>query len=169
MALTVEFLASLLLLFMSCCYKTSLMALRFASVSRMLSMYVCFFPLKIHLHHSSKIKSHKEVKIVEIKVSLHFLLVDRRIQSRIRIRTKKLWIRIKEAQKHTDPDPAPEHRKSHKWPCCLFQEKRKTRECTPSNQHFWTNFSTSQSALRELRSKWEFFSYGNQCCDQIRI
>ncbi len=34
-----------------------------------------------------------------MKVFLNFLLVDGRI------RTNKIWIRIQEAQKHTDPDP----------------------------------------------------------------
>ncbi len=57
-----------------------------------------------------KIKSHKEVtKQEELRFFLLFLLDYRRI--RIRIRTSCLWIhiRIQEAQKHTDPDPAPHH------------------------------------------------------------
>ncbi len=64
--------------------------------------------LKVHLHHSSKIKSHKEVT--------KQLLVDGRIRIQsqiwIRIRTNKLRIRMRipGAQKHTDPtDPDPEH------------------------------------------------------------
>jgi hypothetical protein len=68
--------------------------------------------VKMHLHHSSKIKikSHKEV--TKHQKSMFFfisLLVDGRIQ--IRIRTYKLRIRrwIEEAQKHTDPaDPDPD-------------------------------------------------------------
>jgi hypothetical protein len=47
--------------------------------------------------------------ILGIKVFLQFLHDDRRIQSRIRIRirihTSDKWIRIREAQKHVDPDP----------------------------------------------------------------
>jgi hypothetical protein len=38
---------------------------------------------------------------------LLFLHDDRRI--RIRIHTSDEWIRIREAQKHVDPDPDPEH------------------------------------------------------------
>jgi hypothetical protein len=40
------------------------------------------------------------------------LLDDRRIQIRIQFRTSYLWIRIRDAQKHTDPtDPNPQLRK----------------------------------------------------------
>jgi hypothetical protein len=60
----------------------------------------------VHLHHSSKIKkSLRSHKTVEIKIFLSFFLL---VGERIRIRTKKLRIRIQEAQKHTDPMD-PEH------------------------------------------------------------
>jgi hypothetical protein len=52
--------------------------------------------LKVHLHHSSKIKSHKKLQNSRNQGSLIFFLL---IQ--IRIRTSKL--QIQEAQKHTDP------------------------------------------------------------------
>ncbi len=51
--------------------------------------YACSF-LKIHLHHSFKIKSQSSHKTVQIKVFFVFCLVD----GRIRIRTNKLWIRM---------------------------------------------------------------------------
>ncbi len=53
-------------------------------------------------------KSKRSHKAVGIKVFLPFLLGERRIQIRIRIRihTSDCWIRIRiqEAQKHVDPD-----------------------------------------------------------------
>ncbi len=62
------------------------------------SFFACYF-LKVHLHHFSKIKSHKEVtKPTDSRFFLQFLLEDRRI--RIRIRTFDL--RIREARSHTD-------------------------------------------------------------------
>jgi hypothetical protein len=71
--------------------------------------------LKMHLHHSPKIKSYKEdKKTVEIKVFLLFLLDDRRIQ--IRIRKIVTDPDTGEFQKHTDRpktygprDPDPQH------------------------------------------------------------
>jgi len=49
----------------------------------------------VDLHHSSKIKRHKEVTKLQIKFFFIFLLVD----GKIRIRTNKLRIQIHEAQK----------------------------------------------------------------------
>ncbi len=65
--------------------------------------------LKVHLHHSPKIKSHNEVtKQQKLRFFSKLWLVDGRI--RIRNRTNKLRIRIQEAQKITDPtEPDPEH------------------------------------------------------------
>jgi hypothetical protein len=59
---------------------------------------------KVHLYHSSKIKSHKKTLNSRNQVFLNFLLVD----GRTRIRTNKLriWMRIRKAQKHTDPEHA---------------------------------------------------------------
>ncbi len=58
-------------------------------------------------------KSKRSHKAVGIKVFLTFLLVDKRIQirSRIRIHTSDWWIRIRiqEAQKHVDSDSDPQH------------------------------------------------------------
>ncbi len=56
-------------------------------------------------------KSEKSHKAVGIKVFLLFLLGNRRIQIRIRIRSSDWWIRIRiqEAQKHVDPDSDPQH------------------------------------------------------------
>jgi hypothetical protein len=58
-------------------------------------------------------KSQRSHKTVEIKVYLFFLYVDGRILIRIRIRTNKLWIRMRihEDQKFSDldADPDPEH------------------------------------------------------------
>jgi hypothetical protein len=62
-----------------------------------------YYFLKVHLHHFSKIKSHK---IVGIRVFLLFLLDNRRT----RIRTCDKRILIQEAQLHTDPaDPDAQH------------------------------------------------------------
>jgi hypothetical protein len=66
----------------------------------------------LHLHHSSKIKSHKEVtkKTAEIRFFLLFLLDDGRI--RIRTSDKRIRMRIREAKRQTDPtdpDPDPQH------------------------------------------------------------
>jgi hypothetical protein len=76
-----------------------------------LSFYASSF-LKVHLHHSLKIKSHKEVtKQKKSRFFLIFLLVDGRI--RIQSQTNKLrtQIRIQEARKHAEPDldADPEH------------------------------------------------------------
>jgi hypothetical protein len=73
--------------------------------------------LKVHLHHSSSIKSYSEVtkQNIEIKVFFIFLLVD----GRIRIRTNKFRIRIQEAQ-NIDPAPDLEHWKKIK----LFKKGR---------------------------------------------
>jgi hypothetical protein len=57
---------------------------------------LCFFLLKVHLHHFSKIKSQKDVtKQQESRFFLLFPLDDRRIL----IRTSDLQIRMREAQK----------------------------------------------------------------------
>ncbi len=63
-----------------------------------LKFYTCSF-LKVHLHHSSKIKSHKKSKNIKIKGFLHFLLVYGRI--RIRVRTNKLRIRMRSSRPKT--------------------------------------------------------------------
>jgi hypothetical protein len=48
------------------------------------SKFFCLLPFEGHLHHFSKIKSHKEVtKSRNQCFSLHFLLDDRRIRIRI--------------------------------------------------------------------------------------
>ncbi len=72
--------------------------------------FLCLSFLKVPLHHSSKIKSHKDVtKQQKSRFFFIFLLVDERI--RIRIRTNNLRIQEDQKdQKHTDPtDPNPEH------------------------------------------------------------
>jgi hypothetical protein len=56
-----------------------------------------------------KDKSKWSHKTVGIKIFLTIFLADRRIRSRIRIHTSDYRIRIREAQKHVDPDPVPEH------------------------------------------------------------
>jgi hypothetical protein len=64
--------------------------------------------LKVFLHHFSKDKKSKRNQ----GGFFLYLLNDRRIriQSRIRIHTSDLWIRIQEDQKHVDPvDPDPQH------------------------------------------------------------
>ncbi len=59
------------------------------------SRFFSFYFLKVHLHHSSKIKSHKEVtKRVEIKAFLFYLLDDGRIRIRIQ-GPKNLRIRFR--------------------------------------------------------------------------
>jgi hypothetical protein len=51
--------------------------------------------LKVHLHHSSKIKSHKEVTLQRnLGFSSFYLLVDRKIRIRIYRRRKNIRIRI---------------------------------------------------------------------------
>ncbi len=83
----------------------------------MLKILFAYYFLKLHLHHFSKIKIHKEVtKQQDLRVFLLFFLDNRWIRSRrriqIRIRIWYYWIRIRfqEAQKHTDPtDPDPQH------------------------------------------------------------
>jgi hypothetical protein len=63
--------------------------------------------------------SYRSHKTVEIKIFLHFLLVDAGSESGAgsrSIQIKQIQMRIQEAQKHTDPtdpnpdaDPVPEH------------------------------------------------------------
>jgi hypothetical protein len=62
------------------------------------TIFSAYYFLKVHLHHFSKIKSQKESQNRRNQVFLLFLHDDRRIRSRIR-----------EAQKHVDPDPDSEH------------------------------------------------------------
>ncbi len=81
-----------ILLFSSVTFKTPTQKRLF------LSLYAYSF-LKVHLHYSLKVKSDKKVPVaVEIKVFLHYLLVDGRIRIR-QICTNKFWmqIRIQEA------------------------------------------------------------------------
>ncbi len=69
--------------------------------------------LKVHLHHSSKIKSHKEVtKQKKSRCFFIILFVDGRIRIRIRTNKLRLRIRIQEAKSHTVPRnsvPDPEY------------------------------------------------------------
>jgi hypothetical protein len=83
--------------------------------------------LKVHLHHSSKIKNHKKVRKKEYKSRfffMFFILVD----GSIRIRTNKLQIRIQEAQKHKDPE---------QW---IFLQKTKTLYSIPLVPLPWNNY-----------------------------
>ncbi len=59
--------------------------------------------LKVHLHHSSKIKVIKKSQNSRnLSFSSFFCLLN--VDKRIRIRTNKLRIRIQEAQKHKDAE-----------------------------------------------------------------
>jgi hypothetical protein len=71
--------------------------------------------LKVHLHHSSKIKGQKEVTKQKF-FFIFCLLMEGRIQIRIRTKKLRIWMRIQEVQKRTnsldpnpDADPDPEH------------------------------------------------------------
>jgi hypothetical protein len=77
-------------------------------------------PLKVHLHHFSKVKSQKEVtKQWESRFFLLFLLDDRRVRIRIR---------IKEAKKQTDLDSDPDAQ--HFQKLNDFAENTATWACT---------------------------------------
>ncbi len=68
--------------------------------------FSAYYFLKVHLHHFFEIKSPKEVtKQYESMFFFLFLLDDSRIRIRIWIHNCDKWIRIREAQKHVDPDP----------------------------------------------------------------
>ncbi len=94
------------------CYFQSLLTFKVATKNYFCIGFFAYYFLKLHFHHFSRIKSHKEVitEQYELRLFIKFLLVDRRIRSRIR--TSYYPIRIQEAQKHMEPiapDPDPQH------------------------------------------------------------
>ncbi len=76
--------------------------------------FLAYYFLRTHLHHSSKIKSKKEVtKQGKSRFSLLLLLIDER---------------IREAQKHTNPsDRDSQHWEKGKEICQLGRERRKRK------------------------------------------
>jgi hypothetical protein len=74
----------------------------FKTPTSFFSKFFCFFFLKVHLHHSSKIKSHKDVKNSRNQGFLFYLCLMKERSGSVPLthgsgsgRTKNFWIRIR--------------------------------------------------------------------------
>ncbi len=91
------------------------------------SSFYAYSFLKVHLHHSSKIKSHKKSQKDSRNqgFSSFFLLVNGRTRIWIHTNNLQIRMRIQEAQKHMDPSD-PDHKLRIRM---RIQEAQKHMDC----------------------------------------